>query len=77
MRERALFHWEADLRNNRLDETVESCILGNCGEVCGRGRITVNVFGAVAQLGERYVRNVQVSGSIPLCSILIRKTADL
>ncbi len=27
--------------------------------------------GAVAQLGERYVRNVQVSGSIPLCSIRI------
>ena len=25
-------------------------------------------FGAVAQLGERYVRNVQVGGSIPLCS---------
>lgn len=25
--------------------------------------------GAVAQLGERYVRNVQVGGSIPLCSI--------
>ena len=24
--------------------------------------------GAVAQLGERYVRNVQVGGSIPLCS---------
>ncbi len=32
-------------------------------------------IGAVAQLGERYVRNVQVSGSIPLCSILIKKTA--
>ena len=28
-------------------------------------------YGAVAQLGERYVRNVQVGGSIPLCSILI------
>ena len=26
------------------------------------------VYGAVAQLGERYVRNVQVGGSIPLCS---------
>ncbi len=24
--------------------------------------------GAVAQLGERHVRNVQVGGSIPLCS---------
>jgi hypothetical protein len=24
--------------------------------------------GAVAQLGERYVRNVEVRGSIPLCS---------
>ena len=26
--------------------------------------------GAVAQLGERYVRNVQVGGSIPLCSTI-------
>ena len=27
-------------------------------------------FGAVAQLGERYVRNVQVGGSSPLCSTI-------
>ena len=26
------------------------------------------INGAVAQLGERHVRNVQVGGSIPLCS---------
>ena len=29
-------------------------------------------YGAVAQLGERHVRNVEVVGSIPICSIKIR-----
>ncbi len=33
--------------------------------ICGKER----KIGAVAQMGERYVRNVQVGGSIPLCSI--------
>jgi hypothetical protein len=33
----------------------------------GSGKIC---YGAVAQLGERYVRNVQVVGSIPISSIL-------
>ena len=28
-----------------------------------------HVTGAVAQLGERHVRNVEVVGSIPICSI--------
>ena len=34
-----------------------------------------NIFirdGALAQLGERKVRNLEVRGSIPLCSILLR-----
>ena len=30
-----------------------------------------HLFGAVAQLGERYVRNVQVGGSIPLSSTIV------
>lgn len=29
------------------------------------------IFGAVAQLGERLVRNEKVGGSTPLCSILL------
>lgn len=31
--------------------------------------IIVPQFGALAQLGERYAGSVEVSGSIPLCSI--------
>lgn len=31
--------------------------------------IIVPHFGALAQLGERYAGSVEVSGSIPLCSI--------
>ena len=44
----------------------------NCDFFYGHAtRITDTSFiknGAVAQLGERHVRNVQVGGSIPLCS---------
>ncbi len=33
--------------------------------------------GDVAQMGERYVRNVQVRGSIPLISTIILKDEDI
>ncbi len=36
--------------------------------------ICQRIFGAVAQLGERHVRNVEVSGSIPLGSTKILLT---
>lgn len=29
------------------------------------------MYGALAQLGERQVRNLEVRGSIPLCSIIV------
>ena len=35
------------------------------------GNSAKTAFGAVAQLGERHVRNVEAVGSIPICSILI------
>jgi hypothetical protein len=36
--------------------------------LCAPCSLRFFVKGAVAQLGERHVRNVQVGGSIPLCS---------
>ena len=37
------------------------------------GRLRAAIWGAVAQLGERLVRNEEVSGSIPLGSTSLRK----
>ncbi len=39
--------------------------------------IIVPQFGALAQLGERYAGSVEVSGSIPLCSIYIERHETL
>jgi hypothetical protein len=44
---------------------IRSCRRG------GQSTFLKGEFGAVAQLGERYVRNVQAGGSIPLCSIKV------
>src|SRR6185312_12083525 len=40
-------------------------------------RIVAAACGAVAQLGERDVRNVEVRGSIPLCSTNLPEINDL
>ena len=34
-----------------------------------RNDLPPDLYGALAQLGERQVRNLEVEGSIPLCSI--------
>ena len=41
------------------------------------GQMTRQVFGAVAQLGERVVRNDEVVGSIPICSTIIHEINGL
>ena len=43
----------------------------------GHGSPRRNKSGDVAQMGEQYVRNVQVRGSIPLISTIILKNKDL
>lgn len=46
------------------------CISPKIGDEAGLTRDR-HKYGAVAQLGERYVRNVEVVGSIPICSTKI------
>ena len=41
------------------------------------GHIFIIVYGALAQLGERQVRNLEVRGSIPLCSTIQHKRRTL
>ena len=45
----------------------------------GRTRLLFEKFqsGAVAQLGERHVRNVEVAGSIPVCSTTVPLATEL
>jgi hypothetical protein len=46
--------------------------------ICGfAGREATDGFGAVAQLGERGVRNAEVSGSIPLSSTIVSNFSRL